>query len=38
MICIKEVLLADRLHRQQKTPAQIRRAIIAGEWKSVDVR
>jgi hypothetical protein len=31
-ICIKEALLAGRLHREGKSVAQIREAIIQGQW------
>lgn len=34
-MCIKEVLLADRMHKQGKSPAAIRQAIIRGEWKNI---
>lgn len=36
LICIKEVLLAEKLHKQGKTAAEIREAIIRGDWRSVD--
>jgi len=36
MVCIKEVLLANRLHKQGKTAAQIREAIIRGDWELED--
>ena len=31
-ICVKEALLANRMHNTGKTPEQIRTAIVAGEW------
>lgn len=34
MVCLKEVLLADRMTKQGRTPAQIRQAIIKGEWQT----
>ena len=34
-MCIKEALLADRMHKQGKSPAAIRQAIIRGEWKNL---
>jgi hypothetical protein len=36
-ICQKEAVLAYRMTRKGKTPAQIRAAIIKGEWRSVDL-
>jgi hypothetical protein len=36
-ICQREAVLADQLTRKGKTPAQIRAAIIRGDWKSVDL-
>ncbi|SRR5713101_3022549 len=35
-ICIKESLLARQMHRQGKTPQEIRAAIIQGEWATVE--
>jgi hypothetical protein len=37
-ICQKEVILAYLQTRKGKTPAQIRAAIIHGDWKSVDLK
>lgn len=37
MICLKEVLLTYRLHKAGKKPAEIRKAIIAGEWKNEEL-
>ena len=34
-ICVKEALLAERMHEAGNTPEEIRKAIIAGEWNSV---
>ncbi len=34
-ICIKEALLANRMHQTGKTANEIRAAIIAGEWARV---
>jgi hypothetical protein len=34
-ICVKEALLAGRMHDAGKTAQEIRTAIIAGEWNSV---
>jgi hypothetical protein len=34
-VCIQEALLTDRLTKAGRTPAQIREAIIAGEWRNV---
>jgi len=36
-VCIKEVLLADQLTRDKKTPAEIRQAIIRGHWQTVSL-
>lgn len=35
--CIKEAFLAAQLTKQGKKPAQIRDAIIRGEWRTVDL-
>ena len=37
-ICQKEAVLAYQLTQKGKTPAQIRTAIIRGDWKSVDMK
>ncbi|HJT71120.1 MAG TPA: hypothetical protein VJ731_13050 [Terriglobales bacterium] len=34
-ICIKEALLADRMHREGKSAEEIRAAIIHGDWANV---
>ena len=31
--CIKEALLASRMHKAGKKPAEIREAIIRGDWQ-----
>ena len=36
--CMKEVYYAYQMTRQKKTAAQIRKGIIAGEWKNVDLQ
>jgi hypothetical protein len=36
-ICQREAVLAYQLTQKKKTPAQIRAAIILGDWKSVDM-
>src|SRR3970040_1992106 len=38
LICIKEAFLADQMSRKGETVATIRKAIIQGEWKTVDLR
>lgn len=35
LICTNEALLAERMTRARKTPAEIRDAIIRGDWRSV---
>jgi hypothetical protein len=37
-ICQKEAVLAYQQTQKGKTPAQIRAAIIRGDWKSVDMQ
>jgi hypothetical protein len=37
-ICQKEAVLAYQQTQKGKTPAQIRTAIIRGDWKSVDMK
>ena len=37
-VCQKEAVLAYQQTQQGKTPAQIRAAIIRGDWKSVDMQ
>ena len=36
-VCQKEAVLAYQLTQKGKTPAQIRAAIIRGDWKSVNL-
>jgi hypothetical protein len=36
-VCQKEAVLAYQLTKKGKTPAQIRTAIIRGDWKNVDM-
>ena len=36
-ICQKEAVLAYQLTQKRKTPAQIRAAIIRGDWRLVDM-
>jgi len=35
--CLKELYYTYTMHKQGKTAAQIRRGIIRGEWKQVDL-
>ena len=36
-ICIKEAYLADELNRAGKSASEIRRSIIAGDWRNVRI-
>ena len=36
-ICVKEALLTERLNKLGLSPAQIRAAIMRGDWKDVNV-
>ena len=36
-VCLREAVLAYQLTKKGKTPAQIRVAIIRGDWKSLDM-
>lgn len=36
--CMKEVFYTYKMSQQHKTAAQIRKGIIAGEWKQVDLQ
>ncbi|MGE5326817.1 MAG: CYCXC family (seleno)protein [Deltaproteobacteria bacterium] len=36
-VCVKETFLTYEMTQQHKTPAEIRAAIIHGDWKSVDL-
>ena len=37
LICIKEALLARKLHHEGMSDADIRKRIIAGDWKNIEV-
>jgi hypothetical protein len=36
-VCVQEAFLAYELHKQGKTPLQIRAAIMRGEWRGIDI-
>jgi hypothetical protein len=36
--CMKELYYAYQMNKQHKSAAQIRKGIIAGEWKTVDLQ
>jgi len=36
--CMKEVYYSYQMTKQKKTAAQIRKGIIAGEWKQIDLQ
>ncbi len=36
--CMKEVYYSYQMSKQHKTAAQIRKGIIAGEWKQIDLQ
>src|SRR5215475_9406880 len=36
--CMKELYYAYQMTQQHKTAAQIRKGIIAGEWKTIDLQ
>ena len=36
-VCIQEALLAEKLHKEGRSAAQIREAIIRGDWRSVEL-
>src|SRR2546421_8396181 len=36
--CMKEVYYSYQMTKQHKTAAQIRKGIIAGEWKKIDLQ
>jgi Protein of unknown function with PCYCGC motif len=36
--CMKELYYSYRMTKQHKTAAQIRKGIIAGEWKTIDLQ
>jgi hypothetical protein len=35
--CLKEVYYSYSMHEKGKTAAQIRKGIVAGEWKQVNL-
>ena len=35
--CLKELYYTYQMHKQGKTPAQIRAGIIKGDWKQIDL-
>ena len=37
LICLKEALLARKLHAEGLSAAEIRRKIIAGDWQKIEV-
>jgi Protein of unknown function with PCYCGC motif len=37
-VCMKELYYSYLMTKQHKTPAQIRKGIIAGEWKQIDLQ
>jgi len=38
MICLKEVLLADKMHKLKKSAVDIRKAIIRGDWEDIELK
>ena len=36
--CMKEVYYSYQMSKQHKTAAQIRKGIMAGEWKQIDLQ
>jgi hypothetical protein len=36
-VCLKEAALSYQMTKKGKTPAQVRAAIIRGDWKSLDM-
>ena len=38
LICIKEVLLAEQMHQQRKSAAEIRAALERGDWRKVELQ
>jgi hypothetical protein len=36
--CLKELYYAYQMNKQHKTAAQIRKGIIAGEWRQIDLQ
>jgi hypothetical protein len=37
-ICLKELYYAYAQHKKHQSPAQIRKGIIAGDWRQVDLQ
>jgi Protein of unknown function with PCYCGC motif len=38
MVCMKEAILAGKLHQEGKNAAQIRESIIKGDWQNVPLQ
>jgi len=38
LTCMKELYYSYQMTKQHKTPAQVRKSIIAGEWKQIDLQ
>ena len=36
-VCVQEALLTEKLTREGRTPAEIRAAIIRGDWRNVEL-
>jgi hypothetical protein len=36
-ICVKETFLTFQLTKQGKTPSQVRKAIVRGDWQKIDI-
>jgi hypothetical protein len=36
-VCIQEALFTEKLTKAGRTPAQIREAIIEGQWRTVEL-
>jgi Protein of unknown function with PCYCGC motif len=36
-VCIQEALFTEKLTKEGRTPAQIREAIIRGDWRTVEL-
>ena len=37
-VCLKELYYSYQMTQKHKTAAQIRKGIIAGEWKQIDLQ
>jgi hypothetical protein len=37
-VCLKELYYAYQMNKQHKTAAQIRKGIVAGEWRQIDLQ